>query len=193
MKYDINRKPTRSAKRVLEALSEALFEMLCKKSFEELTVGEICDECGYPRATFYNYFDDKYDLLNFYWYILSRQIKIDDYKSFSLHSTLDDYFEHLYNLLNDYKVEIKKLLTHNSRDGYFITQCKIHLTGNIKVILADLLKDSSCPVPNDILAEHIANTILLIFGKHFDGSDPDANKEKTKVYIDFLLKSSNLK
>jgi AcrR family transcriptional regulator len=32
--------------------------------FEKITIKQICDQTGVIRATFYNYFDDKYDCLN---------------------------------------------------------------------------------------------------------------------------------
>lgn len=37
---------------------------MCKSLFEKITIKQICDETGVIRATFYNYFDDKYDCLN---------------------------------------------------------------------------------------------------------------------------------
>ncbi len=39
--------------------------LLSSKAFEEVTVGELCEKAMLPRATFYNYFDDKYDLLQY--------------------------------------------------------------------------------------------------------------------------------
>ena len=65
MKYDITKPLTKGAKRTLEAFSEKMFMLLSEKSFEEITVGQLCETAQYPRATFYNYFDDKYDLLHF--------------------------------------------------------------------------------------------------------------------------------
>ncbi|MBR5991226.1 MAG: TetR/AcrR family transcriptional regulator, partial [Clostridia bacterium] len=36
-----------------------------KKGFERITVQMIADEAGISRATFYRYFKDKYDVMNF--------------------------------------------------------------------------------------------------------------------------------
>lgn len=46
------------------SLSENLRELMVKSLFEKITIKQICDETGVIRATFYNYFDDKYDCLN---------------------------------------------------------------------------------------------------------------------------------
>ncbi|MGM9941684.1 MAG: TetR/AcrR family transcriptional regulator C-terminal domain-containing protein [Bulleidia sp.] len=46
------------------ALSGSLRELMMKNLFEKITIKKICDHTGVIRATFYNYFDDKYDCLN---------------------------------------------------------------------------------------------------------------------------------
>jgi len=46
------------------SLSEDLRELMEKHLFEKITIKQICDQTGVIRATFYNYFDDKYDCLN---------------------------------------------------------------------------------------------------------------------------------
>ncbi len=51
-------------KAMKEALAESLRELMQKKLFEKITIKNICDETGVIRATFYNYYDDKYDCLN---------------------------------------------------------------------------------------------------------------------------------
>lgn len=49
MKYDLSKPVTRGAKRTLDALSGAMFLLLSEKSFEEITVGELCEQAQYPR------------------------------------------------------------------------------------------------------------------------------------------------
>lgn len=51
-------------KRTYEQLTEALIRLLSKKSFDDLTVLEICTEANVHRATFYKHFIDKHDFLN---------------------------------------------------------------------------------------------------------------------------------
>ena len=51
-------------KRTYQMLNDALASLLKEKSFEDLTVLEICDAAGVHRATFYKHFVDKYDFLN---------------------------------------------------------------------------------------------------------------------------------
>lgn len=59
-----NQKDTITAKRTYKLLSQALFELLGRTSFEKLSLLELCDTAMIPRSTFYHYFEDKYDLLH---------------------------------------------------------------------------------------------------------------------------------
>ncbi len=50
--------------RTYEQLIEALIHLLETKTFDDLTVLEICNEANVHRATFYKHFVDKHDFLN---------------------------------------------------------------------------------------------------------------------------------
>jgi len=62
-------KPTRKedlrVRRTYELLSQALMSLLPEKSFEEITVTDICERAMIHRTTFYKHFKDKYQLLDF--------------------------------------------------------------------------------------------------------------------------------
>lgn len=51
--------------RTRKLLSNALKELLQEKSFDKITVNDICERALVHRATFYNHFTDKTDLLNY--------------------------------------------------------------------------------------------------------------------------------
>ncbi len=69
MKLDPSKPLTIGARRTLKALVEAMEQMLAKKDFEQIQIKEICDMSMIPRATFYNYFEDKYDLLDYVFHV----------------------------------------------------------------------------------------------------------------------------
>lgn len=50
-------------------LANSLKVLMLKKPFEKITIKNICDETGVIRATFYNYYEDKYDALNYIVYL----------------------------------------------------------------------------------------------------------------------------
>ena len=74
MKYDLSKKQTQGARRTLRAFSNALVALLEQKPFESIQVNELCQACMIPKSTFYNYFDDKYDLLNYLFQRWEEQI-----------------------------------------------------------------------------------------------------------------------
>ena len=61
MKLDARKRKTMAARRTLKILTLALTQLLQVKPFEKISVIDICEKALVPRATFYNYFDDKYE------------------------------------------------------------------------------------------------------------------------------------
>ncbi len=56
-KLDLRVQRTRSS------LMNALYELMCQKSLDEITVTELCDRAMIRKATFYKHFGDKTELL----------------------------------------------------------------------------------------------------------------------------------
>ncbi|NDJ60742.1 MAG: TetR/AcrR family transcriptional regulator [Chloroflexi bacterium] len=51
-------------RRTRKLLWEALMSLIAERDFETLTVNDICDRALIHRTTFYNHYQDKYDLLD---------------------------------------------------------------------------------------------------------------------------------
>lgn len=55
---------TQQGKNAIDTLlAESLIELSAKKSIEKITIKEITDKAGVIRPTFYNHFQDKYELI----------------------------------------------------------------------------------------------------------------------------------
>ena len=54
-------------------LAESFKELTLKQPIEKITIKEITDKAGVIRPTFYNHFQDKYELLE--WIIMSQIIE----------------------------------------------------------------------------------------------------------------------
>lgn len=50
---------------------DALFSLMAQKSFDRITITEICRAAGLERITFYRHFDEKADIIDYY---LDRQM-----------------------------------------------------------------------------------------------------------------------
>ncbi len=53
---------------IRRALSRGMKTLMSQKAFDRITVSDICRASAVSRRTFYRYFQDKYDLLNFVHY-----------------------------------------------------------------------------------------------------------------------------
>ena len=53
----------RNKKTVDEKLAESFKELTCQQPVEKITIKQITDKAGVIRPTFYNHFEDKYNLL----------------------------------------------------------------------------------------------------------------------------------
>ena len=53
-------------RRTKAALFDAFIQLINAKTFDEITVNELCDTAGVRRATFYKHYADKFDFLTAY-------------------------------------------------------------------------------------------------------------------------------
>lgn len=51
------------------ALAASMKKLMAQKPFAKISVGDICEECGMNRKSFYYHFKDKYDLVNWIFYV----------------------------------------------------------------------------------------------------------------------------
>lgn len=51
------------------ALAASMKKLMAQKPFAKISVGDICDDCGMNRKSFYYHFKDKYDLVNWIFYV----------------------------------------------------------------------------------------------------------------------------
>lgn len=187
MKYDITKPLTRGARRVLESFTDAFFSLVCEKSFESLSVSEICDRSTYPRATFYNYFDDKYDLLNYYWSTVASQIDFESFVKYARHEVFDIYVNRIYDLMEEHEKEISALLLYNPNGGYLLSSCQLYLSKSIEKMLKIILGEKIMPVSTSLLADYYANTLLLVFGHRFSSKSAIRTKKDTIDSLYYLI------
>ncbi len=163
MKYDLTKPLTKGAKRTLEAFSREMLRLLSKKSFEEISVGQLCQAAEYPRATFYNYFDDKYDLLHYCWQVLAAQVGLGAYHHAEENEMLYLYFDRIYDFTKQNEQAIRKALLHNSEAGYMFSSLRNFLNAQMRSIFKSCPEATQKDIPNDLLADHYSNTLFLVW------------------------------
>ncbi len=61
-------------------LAGSLLDLLNRETIDVISVRQITDNCGLPSRTFYNHFRDKFDLMDFLYFISSEQCWFRDGK-----------------------------------------------------------------------------------------------------------------
>ncbi len=186
MKYDITKPLTKGAKRTLYAFTKEMFLLLSEKSFEKITVGQLCETAQYPRATFYNYFDDKYDLLGFCWQALAEQVGLSEYHHAEENEMLYLYFDRIFDFTKQNEAVIHKVLMHNSEVGYMFSSFRNFLNNTMRHIFKDCTETTQKDIPNELLADHYGNTLFLVW-QWATIKKTDCTKEQAHEYLRFLL------
>lgn len=94
-------------RRTHKLLYNALFDLMEKSSFEQITVKQICDLAMVHRTTFYTHFQDKFDLLS----RAVRQIAEEEFKNFTeVPLTPFDNFRELFSIATKHKPLFSQLL-----------------------------------------------------------------------------------
>ena len=186
MKYDGSRPMTRGAKRTLTAFSNGMLLLLTKKPFEEITVGELCEGAQYPRATFYNYFDDKYDLLEYCWQTLAAQIGLSEYHHAPENEMLYLYFDRIYDFTRENRSTVSQILLHNPENGYMVSSFRSFLNGRMREIFQKCMDAAEKEIPKELLADHYSNTLFLVW-QWSALKDASCTKEMGRTYLRMLL------
>lgn len=190
MKYDLSKKPTRGAKRTLEAFSNGLLYLVAQKNFNSINVKEICELIDYPRATFYNYFEDKYDLLNYVLYTLGKSIKPEKEVGVSIEELLDEYFDRIYSRIFNNNEFVQQTIRHNNSNDTLIQSFITYLQKLLVDVFYSHLNNSNrkngLNLPLELVAKQYANTLLLVLDwSLLQGRQ--VRKEQAKKYLKLLL------
>lgn len=161
MKIDVTKHLTMGAKRTLKAFRVAMFELLGEKDFDKITVNDICQKGEYPRATFYNYFDDKLDLLKYLWSYIAKDIlsQLPDDKQ------NDANLIKIFNLLVQFFHENTALLANIKQSNGADSHLWHNLAGYLKheanrIVYQNCSTDSKPSIPAKLLSRFYSDLII---------------------------------
>lgn len=186
MKYDLTRKTTRGAQRTLDAFMKAMFALLSTMPFEKVSVTELCDSSGYPRSTFYNYFDDKYDLLDYCWQRSFADLHFEEYPDLDPDEVLDVLFDRAYDYLTANLGLVRRVLRANAEDAFLMHHFQRYLGARVRETFEHCQATDRYAMPYQLVAEHYANTILLILDSSFLRGRTRP-KQQAHAYLHLLL------
>lgn len=98
------------------SINEAFISLLSENSFDKITVQKICERAGVNRVTFYNHYEDKYDL--FVEYLDNTIIKLfeDSNNQYDIKEDPTNFFKTLFYNIASLCYDKKNLLKAVERD-----------------------------------------------------------------------------
>ena len=188
MKVNLSSKTSRFAKRALADFSENMIVMLADMPLEEISVQKICDICNYPRSTFYNYFDDIYDLMDYCWIAIMKDMDVEKYLNVQSEQNTEQIFSLLYEYLDQYRPQIYRILLKNSLDGRCMASLRAFIKKHIGQVISKCLGTKDFPVREDVMVDYYAATLEMLLEKCFFTKD-QLSKEEALRAVRFLLGS----
>ncbi|KAA8827985.1 TetR/AcrR family transcriptional regulator [Bifidobacterium myosotis] len=162
MKKDLNAKLSRGALRTLDAFSGAMMDLLRTKPLTSISVNELCERSSYPRATFYNYFDDRDDLLAYCWTALSGESRIGDLEAAEPDRRVDLALDMMADMLEANAALLGEILEHNPADGPLFASMRAFITERSHDLMRTCVDRDRHSLPAELVADHYANTLMLV-------------------------------
>lgn len=188
MKFKLSDKTSRFAKRTLADFSKRMIVMLADMPLEEISVQKICDVCNYPRSTFYNYFDDIYDLMDCCWIAIMKDMDIEKYLNVQEEQNTEQIFSLLYEYLDPYRLQIHRILLKNGLEGRCMASLRAFMKKQIRQIISMCPGTRDFPVREDVMVDYYAATLEMLLEKCFFAKE-QLSKEEALQAVGFLLGS----
>ncbi len=157
------------AVRTRDALSTALYALMRERPYDEISVQGICERATVGRSTFYAHFQDKDDILVRHAIVIvravGRELSCDASRGYEL--PVCAFFEHVKQMhyVFDSLAKVRK------RD--FITKvCQNNFAEVFEQRILECRGSADADVPADILAQHLAGTLMTLLTWWLDHHQP---------------------
>lgn len=80
-------------------ISDALFNLMKRKPFQQITITEICEEAAIGRKTFYRNFELREDIIDF-----KLDLLCNDYKNELTTLSLENYLYHHFSFIQKMRI-----------------------------------------------------------------------------------------
>lgn len=182
MKKENERRVTAPTRKNYDALTRALTSLMSERSYGDISVVEICEKAKVQRVTFYNYFEDKDDLLRFCVKELmgafSERVKIDK-------EVTDEDIDKLTRLtiffIEKNRAIVENLFNEKDGKGVFIIQRIISGYFSDKAAT-----DDAVPIPAGLYGEYCSASIVFAIKWWLD-EGKNYTEEQMVSYVKLLI------
>lgn len=164
-------------------LSNALIELLEENTFDNIKVTEICDKAMVHKTTFYNHFEDKYELLNYSLLRIHKEIIEKAIKN----EGIIEYYLSIAKCYIKYIKDNPRLFKSIISDGDNNVELRMFHKLYVKDIESRLNKNKSYDIPSNYLANFYVDGVFSLISEWFiTGMKEDENTILS--YIESLIK-----
>lgn len=161
-----------------QAFIHVFCELYCQKPIEKISIQEIANKSGYNRSTFYQYFTDIYELLN---YVEERVLKSFNEEMASRELSTHTFQDAIQCLENAEEISILKALLGDYGSVHFVERLKREIP--FERLIVDLpTNDSLAPY----LIEFYISTLISMF-RLWIRNGKDLSSEELVKLIDGLF------
>lgn len=183
-----------SCERTQRIIINSFLTLLESKNYEDINVGDICEDALITRATFYNYFEDKLHLFTCILESYKENLLLDKLDNYNF-STPKELFMTIAKLVIEYLYErrerISKLL-RNCKNEQISNLFSLEIDRNIKIILKDQLDKFEYAVPIPILSKFYSGGLISLT-KYLLEENENYTVEEILSFFDVMLNENTFK
>jgi len=169
-------------------LADAMKALMQEKPFEKISVTDICEKCGMNRKSFYYHFQDKYDLLNWIFYVgFAESIDMDSFEVSTEEELMEQFWKQI-ELITDYLYEERDFYSkalrvegQNSFKDYF----RDNAVPVLYFFLSDILEAGQY---GDMFVLAICDAFIDILVRWLTDANPIGPKELRESFRDMIIK-----
>ena len=172
-------------------LQNAFTELLEEKTYEAITINDLCDRAFIRRTTFYRHFTDKDDYFRFYITQLQEEFQ-KDYTHSTTEISLGAYFlsmcQELFHFMEKHK-RIIQVMAKSEGPSYY--QVYSLLISQIQENLFNFIQRTKCPTPSnlapDLLIAYYSSALLGALRYWFQHAEANADASEFINAIKVLM------
>lgn len=174
-------------RRTRKLLSDALFNLLSRNDFKKINVNDICEIAMVNRATFYNHFNDKEDLLKYMLDDIQEKMFEKSIENATFNSSKEMYITLISNVI-DFLIEnydkVVQIMKNNSEKMTSLLTNTIKKS--IKYLLSKNQFDEKYTLPTDIIVNFFTGGLAMV-GLDLLNNKESYSKEEILKFCEILF------
>lgn len=180
-----NEKEDRRSERTRQTLNQALYELMQKKRYDDITVQDILDQANVGRSTFYAHYQDKEDLL-------MRSLEgvmemfvqhIDGQEGGHPAILTEDFFQHILE-----SQQLYQAIAWGRGIELLFGKCQVQVSRNIAAHLQSQVRPGQEPaVPVEVTAAFLSGAFLVLIKWWVENKFPYTPRQMSEMFQNLAM------